>query len=108
MKISRRSALRGLGVSLSLPALESFGRSGTHEIPLRMGFTYIPNGVIMDEWRPQETGKLTELPNSLKPLQNHTNDFQVMSGWITQKLMQMVMAEVTMQSQCHFSYRLPG
>ena len=80
MKISRRSALRGLGVSLSLPALESFGRSGTHEIPLRMGFTYIPNGVIMDEWRPQETGKLTELPNSLKPLQNHTNDFQVMSG----------------------------
>ena len=80
MKISRRSVLRGLGVSLSLPALESFGRSGTHEIPLRMGFTYIPNGVIMDEWRPQETGKLTELPNSLKPLQNHTNDFQVMSG----------------------------
>ena len=80
MKISRRSALRGLGVSLSLPALESFGRSGIHEIPLRMGFTYIPNGVIMDEWRPQETGKLTQLPNSLKPLQNHTSDFQVMSG----------------------------
>ena len=80
MKISRRSALRGLGVSLSLPALESFGRSGIHEIPLRMGFTYIPNGVIMDEWRPQEMGKLTQLPNSLKPLQNHTSDFQVMSG----------------------------
>ena len=80
MKISRRSALRGLGVSLSLPALESFGRSGIHEIPLRMGFTYIPNGVIMDEWRPKETGKLTQLPNSLKPLQNHTSDFQVMSG----------------------------
>ena len=34
----------------------------------------------MDEWRPQETGKLTQLPNSLKPLQNHTSDFQVMSG----------------------------
>ena len=80
MKISRRSVLRGLGVSLSLPALESFGRSGANEIPLRMGFTYIPNGVIMDEWRPKETGKLTQLPNSLKPLQNHTSDFQVMSG----------------------------
>jgi hypothetical protein len=45
-----------------------------------MGFTYIPNGVIMDEWRPLETGPLKSLPNSLQPLQNHTADFQVISG----------------------------
>ena len=80
MQITRRSVLRSLGVSMSIPAMESFGRSKMDEIPLRMGFTYIPNGVIMDQWRPKEIGKLSELPTSLKPLQDHTEDFQVMSG----------------------------
>ena len=79
-KINRRSILRGLGVSLAIPSLESFAVGGVSGIPLRMGFTYIPNGVIMDEWRPLETGSLKSLPNSLKPLQNHTADFQVISG----------------------------
>ena len=47
LKVSRRSILRGLGVSLTLPSMESFGRTPADTIPLRMGFTYIPNGVIM-------------------------------------------------------------
>ena len=80
MNITRRAVLRSLGVSMSIPAMESFGRSNLAEIPLRMGFTYIPNGVIMDQWRPKEIGKLSELPTSLKPLQEHTDDLQVMSG----------------------------
>ena len=79
-KINRRSILRGLGVSLAIPHLESFAVGRISSIPLRMGFTYIPNGVIMDEWRPLETGPLKSLPNSLKPLQNHTADFQIISG----------------------------
>lgn len=79
-KITRRSILRGLGVSLAIPSLESFAVGGVSGIPLRMGFTYIPNGVIMDKWRPLETGPLKSLPNSLQPLQNHTADFQVISG----------------------------
>lgn len=79
-KITRRSILRGLGVSLAIPYLESFAVGGVSGIPLRMGFTYIPNGVIMDEWRPLEAGPLKSLPNSLKPLQDHTADFQVISG----------------------------
>jgi len=80
MIITRRAVLRSLGVSMSIPAMESFGRPSNVEIPLRMGFTYIPNGVIMDQWRPKEIGKLFELPTSLKPLQDYTEDFQVMSG----------------------------
>jgi len=79
-KMTRRSILRGLGVSLAIPSLEAFAVGGVSGIPLRMGFTYIPNGVIMDEWRPLETGPLKSLPNSLKPLQNHTADFQLISG----------------------------
>ena len=61
-KITRRSILRGLGVSLAIPSLESFAVGGVSGIPLRMGFTYIPNGVIMDEWRPLETGPLVLSP----------------------------------------------
>ena len=78
--ISRRSTLRGLGVSLALPFMESFARSSSTNIPLRMGYAYIPNGVIMDEWRPRTTGVLGELPSSLKPLQDYKNDIQVLSG----------------------------
>lgn len=80
MNISRRSVLRGLGAALAIPSLESFGNTRSTKIPLRMGFTYIPNGVILEEWKPKEIGKLSELPTSLKPLQSHTKDFQVMSG----------------------------
>ena len=80
INISRRSVLRGLGAALAIPSLESFGNTRSTNIPLRMGFTYIPNGVILEEWKPKEFGKLSELPTSLKPLQSHTNDFQVMSG----------------------------
>ena len=79
--ISRRSMLRGLGVALALPSLHSFARSGaSHTIPLRLGFTYIPNGVIMEQWRPDKLGSLGKLPDSLTPLQDYTQDFQVLSG----------------------------
>jgi hypothetical protein len=78
--VSRRSILRGLGVSLALPPFVSFAKGNPSDIPLRMGFTYIPNGVIMDQWRPLETGILKNLPNSLKPLESHMSDFQVISG----------------------------
>ena len=78
--ISRRSILRGLGVSFALPSMASIGRPSLSSIPARLGFTYIPNGVIMDQWRPQSTGALEELPKSLNPLQNYKKDFQILSG----------------------------
>lgn len=61
-KMNRRSFLRGLGASVSLP---SFCLSGSlnlnaqnnESIPLRMGFTYIPNGVIMENWKPKNGNK---------------------------------------------------
>ena len=50
----RRTFLRGLGVSLALPSLESFGLGvSAPNIPLRLGFSYIPNGVIMEHLAPQ-------------------------------------------------------
>ena len=77
----RRTFLRGLGVSLALPSLESFGRGvSAQNIPLRMGFSYIPNGVIMEHWRPKEFGTKFTFPKSLAPLEARKNDIQVLSG----------------------------
>ncbi|MEG3603721.1 MAG: DUF1552 domain-containing protein, partial [Verrucomicrobiota bacterium] len=70
-----------MGVSLALPSLESFGRGvSAPNIPLRMGFSYIPNGVIMEHWRPKEFGTKFTFPKSLAPLEARKNDIQVLSG----------------------------
>ena len=57
--ISRRTALRGLGVSIALPMLEAMrptrllaGPSDHPEAPLRVAFLYVPNGVHMPDWTP--------------------------------------------------------
>ena len=77
----RRTFLCGLGVSLALPSLESFGLGvSAPNIPLRMGFSYIPNGVIMEHWRPKEFGTKFTFPKSLAPLEARKNDIQVLSG----------------------------
>ena len=59
--LSRRTALRGLGVSISLPFLEAMGplsvAADAPKSPLRMGFAYVPNGAIMDRWIPKKTGE---------------------------------------------------
>jgi len=78
--LSRRSFLRGLGVSLALPGFESFGKGAVKPIPLRMGFAYVPNGVIMDNWRPKELGNEFTFPSALKPLEKMKKDLQILSG----------------------------
>ena len=49
--LPRRTFLHGLGAALALPPLEAMARSGGKanaiRIPLRMGFAYVPNGVIL-------------------------------------------------------------
>ena len=53
---------------------------GRDSIPLRMGFAYIPNGVIMENWKPVDLGKGFSLPSTLQPLKNRKHDIQVLSG----------------------------
>ena len=78
--LSRRSFLRGLGVSLALPGFESLAGRGGSPIPLRMGFAYVPNGVIMENWRPKRLGNEFACPSALKPLEKMKGDFQILSG----------------------------
>src|SRR5689334_2549493 len=95
--ISRRTMLRGLGATLALPWLEAMGpavswAAGTtptsQAAPNRMAFMYVPNGVNMADWRPGSDGPLsalTELPNTLKPLNAFRNDFSILTGLTADK-----------------------
>jgi hypothetical protein len=74
MKISRRTVLRGAGVSLGLPWLEAMGLEGkasaatTQSAPVRMAFLYMPNGVNVNAWAPEGTGRDFKLSPTLEPL----------------------------------------
>lgn len=45
-----------------------------------MVFCYVPNGVNIGQWLPNETGKDYDLPPTLKALETHRDDFTVLSG----------------------------
>ncbi|HET6424210.1 MAG TPA: DUF1552 domain-containing protein [Planctomycetaceae bacterium] len=79
--IDRRRFLRGVGVSLALPALSSLvprtARAGAGKAPLRMAFMSIPNGVQQDHWFPTEDFQLNRTMAPLEKLKPH---FQVISG----------------------------
>lgn len=54
--VDRRTILRGAGVSLALPFMDSLGwaaGSGSVKPPVRLGFMYMPHGVIMDQFWPK-------------------------------------------------------
>jgi hypothetical protein len=51
--------LKGMGATIALPmldamtpALGAFGRSQA-KAPLRLAFTYVPNGITMADWTPK-------------------------------------------------------
>jgi hypothetical protein len=84
--LSRRTVLRGLGVSVSLPLLEAMipaatALAATAARPLpRMGFIYFPHGAVMDRWSPKETGKDFAFSPILKPLEPFREHVTIVSG----------------------------
>ncbi len=86
-RISRRTVLRGLGATISLPLLEAMlpapargaGDPGTKP-PVRMAFLYVPNGIHMPAWTPAQTGHQFELPPTLQPLAKYQAHLTVLSG----------------------------
>jgi hypothetical protein len=69
---NRRTVLRGLGAALALPWLESLpaarAAAKSSRPPVRMCYWYVPNGVNLASWFPQQEGPLVELPETLRPL----------------------------------------
>ena len=74
--ISRRNVLRGLGVSMALPILESvapraaFAAAPPVTPPQRMAFIFVPNGVDLANWTPTSDGYGYQLPQTLTPLKH--------------------------------------
>lgn len=83
-QLSRRTVLRGLGVSLALPWLEATGTlakaSTVAASPTRMAFIFVPNGVVLDKWTPSTEGYGFKLPYILEPLAPVHDDLLVLSG----------------------------
>jgi len=83
--LERRAFLRGMGATLALPFLDamvpalSVSAKALSPTP-RLGFIYIANGVIQEQWVPATTGKNFELSPILKPLEPVKSHINVLSG----------------------------
>lgn len=88
-QISRRTMLRGVGATLALPLLDVMSPTlanaatavapGT-QVPRRLAFFFVPNGVNLEHWTPQRDGYGYDLPFILEPLQRVKHDVSVLSG----------------------------
>ena len=76
-KMNRRTCLKGLGVSLALPVMEAMGwadtsKGQTYKPPVRLGFMYMPHGVIMNQFWPADAESFLASPppalESLRPV----------------------------------------
>jgi hypothetical protein len=84
--LPRRTFLRGMGVSLALPLLDSMipartllAQTAARPVP-RLGFIYVPHGAIMDKWTPATVGDGFEFTPILKPLEPFRDRLNVVSG----------------------------
>jgi hypothetical protein len=84
--LPRRTFLRGMGVTLALPLLDSMVPAQT---PLaktaatpqsRFCGIYIPHGATMDKWTPAQEGSSFEFTPSLKPLEKLRDRITVVSN----------------------------
>ena len=85
--LHRRTFLRGVGVAIALPlldamrpALASAAAAAAVKPPVRLAFTYVPNGVAMKHWKPLATGADFEMTRILQPLAAFRKDMFVLSG----------------------------
>ena len=86
LALPRRTFLRGIGTSLALPLLDAMvpaatALAQTAANPVRrLGFVYIPNGVIQDQWVPATTGAGFDFSPTLSPLAPFRDRLLVASG----------------------------
>ena len=84
--LSRRTVLKGAGVSIALPLLDAMipartALAQTAAAPSpRVGFVYFPHGALQDEWEPAAAGRDFEFPFILEPLEPMREHVTVVSG----------------------------
>jgi hypothetical protein len=83
--LSRRTFIRGMGVTMSLPFLESMVPAQTPlaktaaNPQIRLGLCFMPHGAVMANWTPAEEGPL-KLSPILAPLEEYKNQVVVVSN----------------------------
>jgi hypothetical protein len=80
--LARRTFLRGVGATVALPLLDAMVpalSARSTKAPPRLGFVYVSNGVIQDQWNPTAAGGF-ELTPILKPLQPVKEQINILSG----------------------------
>jgi hypothetical protein len=85
--LPRRTFLRGAGVAVALPLLDSMlpaqtplSKTAASPSP-RLGFVYVPHGAIMDKWTPAQEGNGFEFSPILSPLEPYRDRLNVVSGF---------------------------
>ena len=84
--LSRRTVLRGLGVSVALPLLDSMVaaqtpiRTTAAAAKSRLSCIYVPHGATMDKWTPAATGKGFEFTEILSPLEKFRDRITIVSN----------------------------
>lgn len=84
--LDRRTYLKGAGAALALPLLDAMGwaeasERDTYKPPVRLGFMYMPHGVIMDQFWPADAESfLTSPPPALDSLRPVLDQCLMMKG----------------------------
>src|ERR1700752_754352 len=87
-RFSRRTMLRGIGVTMALPWLESLnvwgdvarGAEVASEAPVRLAVLFAGNGFHSKEWWAKGAGKEMELGQVLAPLAGHREKLLFIQG----------------------------
>ena len=83
--LHRRTFLKGVGATIALPVLDAMtpalrAAARAAQAPLRLAFTYVPNGITMTDWTPSGEGRAFTYSRVLKPLEAFRDDTVVLSG----------------------------
>jgi hypothetical protein len=83
--LNRRTLLRGMGAAIGLPVLDAMfpalGAPARGPIDARrVAVVYVPNGIIMKDWKPSAAGPDFQFTRILKPLEPFRDRINVVSG----------------------------
>ena len=81
--LNRRTVLKGLGVTLTLPLMESLlprAYAATATPAKRMAIVTVPFGMVVDKWHPKDTGANYTLSPTMQPLAKLRQDFTAFSS----------------------------
>jgi hypothetical protein len=81
--IDRRTLLKGVGAAIALPLLDAMHPAMAAKLAnraRRVAVVYVPNGIVMKDWKPAEVGSEFAFTRILKPLEPFRQDINVLSG----------------------------